>query len=140
MTATRERAAEEKRGSPGIPATRVRLVGGLLLGVGVWGTVAPYIGPSVTVRAIVEVVDHVVPGAVVLGVALLSLYRGRFDLLPAALSVLAALWMFATHVPLLAQAAKGDAPWDGSLWMFVPGAALLGLSLWATVLAWRQEG
>lgn len=136
---TRERTAEEEPWFPRIAATKVRLVGGLLLAIGVWGTVAPYIGPQVTVRAIVELVDHVVPGVVVLGVALLSLYRRRFDLVTAGLSLLAALWMFSTHVPLLAQAVNGEAPWAGSLWMFVPSALILALSLSAIVLAWRDE-
>lgn len=122
-----------------MPATKVSLVGGLLLGIGLWGTVAPYIGPQVPIRAIVEVVDHVVPGVVVLSVAVLFLYRRRFDLLAAGLSLLAGLWMFATHVPLLGQAMSGAAPWAGSLWMFVPSALILGLGLWATVLAWRNE-
>lgn len=122
-----------------VPATKARLVGGLLLGIGIWGTIAPYIGPEVTVRAIVEVVDHVVPGVVVLGVALLYLYRKRVDLVTAGLTFLAALWMFATHVPLLAQAVNGETPWAGSLWMFVPSALVLGSGLWAIVLAWRDE-
>lgn len=126
-------------GSVKMPATKVRLVGGLLLGIGFWGTVAPYIGPEVPVERIVEFVDHVVPGVVVLGVALLFLYRRRLDLISAGLSLLAALWMFATHVPLLAQAVNGEAPWAGSLWMFVPSALLLALGLWAIVLAWRDE-
>lgn len=85
------------------------------------------------------VVDHVVPRVVVLSVAVLSLYRGRSDFVAAGLSLLAGLWMFATHVPLLGQAMSGAAPWVGSLWMFVPSALILGLSLWATVLAWRNE-
>jgi len=136
-TSSRERSAQEPK-SPRVPAREVRLLGGLLLAVGLWGTVAPYIGPDVMVEAIVELVDHVVPGVVVLGVALLWLYRRRLGLVSAGLSVLAALWMVATHVPLLAQAVRGETPWAGSLWMFVPSALLLGLSAWATVRAWGE--
>lgn len=118
---------------------RVRLLARLMLVVGLWGTIAPYIGPEVPVKAIVEVVDHVVPGVVVLAVALFSLYRRRLELITCGLSVLAALWMFTTHVPLLAQAARGEFPWGGSLWMFVPSTLILALTVWAAMIAWRDE-
>lgn len=119
---------------------QVRVVAGLLLGIGVWGTIAPYVGPEVPVPAIVEFMDHVVPGVVVLVLALSSYHRRRFDLLTVGGGFLAAVWMFTTHVPLLAQAVRGEFSWGGSLWMFVPSTLILVLTLWAMVLAWWEEG
>jgi len=88
----------------------------------------PYAGPplglELDVRASVEVVDHVLPGAVMAlcgglgaslrrsrpraqaGVAGLLLYSSAF---------LAGLFQTATHVPLLLAAAKGLTPWGPAL-------------------------
>lgn len=117
----------------------MRALAGLLLAIGVWGTLAPYIGPEVPVEAVVEVVDHVVPGVILLAVAAFSLYLKRFELISSGLAFLAALWMFTTHVPLIAQAARDEFPWAGSLWMFVPSALLLVLTAAAAFLAWRED-
>jgi hypothetical protein len=89
--------------------------------VGAWTIVVPYLGHAigleVNVASRVEIVDHVVPGAAVIaGSAGALLYERRKlgdpgDLLPVAgvaLAFLAAFWVTATHVPLLAEAARGE--------------------------------
>lgn len=133
-------AADGRRTRPENREQKARLLARLLLFFGVWGTLAPYVGPDVLVRQIVEVVDHVVPGVVVLGVALLSLHRRRIELIPAGLAVLAGLWMTTTHVPLVGQAARGETSWDGALWMFVPSACVFVIAVWAVAVAWIDEG
>ena len=115
-----------------------RLALGLLV-VGAWGTLAPYAGPEVPVAADVEIIDHVVPGVMILTVSALALRRRMFALAPAAVSLLAAFWMVVTHVPLLAQAGRGEGPWDGALWMFVPGGVLMLLTGWALAIAFEFE-
>ena len=118
---------------------RTRHLGIALLAVGVWGTFAPYAGPEVPVSSTLEFVDHVVPGAIVLAIAIFSVRRGAFGLFTAAVALLAALWMTATHVPLIAAATRGETPWDGAIWMFVPSALLLLLTGLAFTSAWASE-
>lgn len=118
------------------PPKRVRRLGAALIAVGVWGTLAPYAGPEVAVSSTVELVDHVVPGVIVLATTLYSVQRGAFAFLPAAVALLAALWMTVTHVPLISDAARGATSWDGAIWMFAPSALLLLLTGLAFASAW----
>ncbi|MDP8930919.1 MAG: hypothetical protein M3O70_20695, partial [Actinomycetota bacterium] len=103
---------------------------------------APYLGPIfglvVTTRPIVEVVDHVLPGLVVLGIALLIILTGRLPLPAALLAVLASLWMAGTHIPLLLQARTGGVQLASALWHAAPGILLFALTVAATVLAWSE--
>lgn len=115
---------------------RVRRLGAALITVGVWGTLAPYAGPEVAVSSTVEFVDHVVPGGIVLAVALYSVQRGAFALPATAGALLAALWMTVTHVPLVSAAARGTTPWDGAIWMSAPSLLLLLLTGLAFASAW----
>ncbi|HEX2027510.1 MAG TPA: hypothetical protein VHF25_05870 [Nitriliruptorales bacterium] len=117
---------------------------GAALGLlGVWGTLAPYAGPPlgfvVVTRPVVEVVDHVLPGIVLLGVATFALVTGRLPLPLSLLAVLAGLWMAGTHVPLLAQAARGGVEVAAALWHSLPGLLLLVVAVGAAVVAWVQE-
>lgn len=116
----------------------VRRLGAALLVVGVWGTLAPYGGPEVAVTPTLEFVDHVVPGIIVLAMAILSLQRGAFGLIPTSVAVLAGLWMTVTHIPLISGAARGETPWDGAIWMFTPSALLLALTGGAFAWALRH--
>ncbi|MEX2660164.1 MAG: hypothetical protein WD232_10740 [Acidimicrobiales bacterium] len=116
-----------------------------LVGVAVaaWASIPPYVGPALATDPVVEVVDHVVPAVVVLAVSLAALAAGArargTAMFGAGLVVaLAGLWMVATHVPLLAQAARDEAPWVASLWHFVPGVAVVALgAVWA--LRWSTD-
>lgn len=128
--ASREPASTEARHQ------RVRRLGAALIAVGVWGTLAPYAGPDVPVSSTIEFVDHVVPGLIVLAATLYSVQRGAFEFLPAAVALLAAFWMTVTHVPLIRDAARGAASWDGAIWMFAPSALLLLLTGLAFAWAW----
>jgi hypothetical protein len=112
--------------------------------------VVPYVGPAVglrlDVRPTVEIVDHVVPGAVVLaaGMSLLLILRSATSrpsslLVPALAGVafLAGFWMLSTHVPLLVQSGRDLAPWGAAVFHTTPGAAVTALSLWLLLLELR---
>lgn len=117
-----------------------RRFGALLAALAALGTAAPYLavplGLEVNVPAGVEVVDHVVPGAVLLAVAGSAIAARTLPLAAALTAVLASFWMAATHVPLLAD---GDEPLGAALWHSLPGFGLLALSTAAAAYAWRYE-
>lgn len=107
-----------------------------------WAVTAPYVGPVfglvVNTWPIVEVVDHVLPGLAVIGIALFTILTGRLPLPAALLAVLASMWMAATHVPLLLQVRSGGAQLPSALWHAAPGILLLVLTVAATVLVWSE--
>jgi len=118
-------------------------LGTALLVAGLLGLVAPYsaklLGLVVAVRPIVEIVDHVIPGAVVLGVAGFILMTNQIPLPAGLLATLAAFWMTVTHLPLLAQAARGAVGWAAAWWHTGPGVVLLILSTIVVSVAWRTS-
>lgn len=105
---------------------------------GVLDAIAPYVSNAVglplSTLTINEVVDHVVPGAIVVGIAWLSLLRGRRSLAGSLVTLVAGTWMFATHVPLLVQAAQGLVPVQTALLHSVPGALVLLTAVMTTVV------
>jgi len=91
-----------------------------------------------------EIADHVIPGLVIAGcVGLVILARRGAKrntwVAPAALGVvfLAGLWITATHVPLIFQAAdeRPDAPWNSAIFHSIWGPPIALVSLW---LLWRE--
>lgn len=112
-----------------------------LLGVlGAWTVAVPYVGPplglELDVAGRLEVVDHVLPGIVIVAAAglMVALVRCGFagglrSLAAACLIALAGLWVTATHVPLLADAGRGLAPWGAAIFHSTPGLVILALSL-----------
>lgn len=119
--------------------------GGLI--VAGWAVLPKYAGPTpgLTVAPGREVVDHVVPAMIVLAasvVAFLVLPVGRKagpSLLMAGFAVLlAGLWMGATHFPLLAQAARGEAPWPATIFHGAAAAAVLGFGLLWSSVCWAD--
>ncbi len=114
------------------------MLAGLGLLVGGWALLPPYSGPPLNTADTVEFVDHVVPGVVVIAIALGSFlltrggHRGSM-LFPAGLGiVLAGFWMTATHLPLVLQATRQQAPWDATVYHSLPGLAVLVLGVaWA---------
>jgi len=121
------------------PADRSALpVAGLV--VAAWAALPPYAGPSLVLDPTVEVVDHVLPALVVLAVCVTVLAfrrRATAGALFAAglLVVLAGFWMTVTHVPLLAQAARGEVSWAAATWHSLPGLAVMVLgAAWAVRL------
>lgn len=103
-----------------------------------WAFLPPYSGPKLNTEMRVEVADHVVPSIVLLAVSLAVLaLRRRRDAPPALplvagfLVTLAGLWMVATHVPLVGQAARGEVgvSWGGAIYHSAPSLAVLVLGL-----------
>lgn len=118
------------------------LLAGLLVAAG-WGAAPPWVGPRLGlhipgVPTPVEVVDHAVPAVVLAPVAVVGL-TGRLPLTVALVGVLAALWMTATHLPLLAHAHAGLVDVDAAVFHSVPGLVLLALTLATAVWAWRND-
>lgn len=111
---------------------------------GAWGLVVPYAGRplGLTVNTLpgIEVVDHVIPGAAVVVVAGVALFRRRRTLFTSLVATAAGGWMTATHVPLLRQAAKGQESMGAALWHSLPGMVLLAIGLLATVVDATDPG
>lgn len=101
----------------------------VLLVLALWAIVAPYadglIGLRVSVRAAVEVADHVIPGLVAGAAAVVLVLRPRLSLEMGLVVSLAGVWMIATHVPLVADAARGAVSMGAAVWHVAPGVALL---------------
>lgn len=113
----------------------------VLCAVGVLTVIVPYLGHAlglgVNVASKVEVVDHVVPGALVaaIGGGMFLLGRARrVDgwrmLLGGGVSFLAGFWVLATHVPLLFDAARGQVRWSAALWHASTALPVVVISLW----------
>lgn len=104
---------------------------------------APYSGEAfglvVPVEPKVEIVDHVLPAAVVLVAALVNLYAGKTTLGGVLTIALAGLWITATHAPLLIDAGAGNVGWAAALWHSLPGIAIFIGALLTTVALWRAE-
>lgn len=92
---------------------------------GVADGIAPYVANAVGLTLytlpVNEVVDHVIPGAIVILVAWLTLIRGTGWLGGSLLAMVAATWMVATHVPLLVQAGHGQVDLATALLHSTPG-------------------
>lgn len=134
-TATR-RSANAKRLLP-----RIGLV------VGAVAALPVLVGPRLEVAHAVEITDHLVPGLAVIGVSAMVLVATRSAplsesvMLAAGLVVmLAGLWMAATHVPLVAQAARGEAPWGATIYHTVSAVLVFAFGLSWTSLSWAEAG
>lgn len=123
-------------------STVLPMLAGLGLLVGGWALLPPYSGPFLATDDTVEIVDHVVPGVVVIALALVAFLLARGGratamLFPAGLGiVLAGFWMTATHLPLVLQATRQQAPWGATIYHSLPGLAVLALGI-AWTLAFR---
>lgn len=128
---------------PDLPA----LVAFAGLFVGVWASLPKYSGPKLNVAGSTEVVDHVIPAILVLLCSVVAIFAGRRAGGPGATRflagmgvLLAGLWMMATHLPLVAEARRGDAPWVATIYHTSAALAVFGLGLlWATV-TWSEAG
>ena len=142
MPAGDEGNADAGGGATGAaPAARPLPVMPLLgVAVGLWGMLPRFLKSGLNTEDTVEVVDHVIPGAVVMIVSLVALAVARKSAKPGPLLfifglvvLLAGLFMFATHVPLVMQATRGEAPWGGTVFHTSAALAVFGLGmLWAT--------
>jgi hypothetical protein len=117
------------------------------LAVAVWASLPKYSGPTLNTEAAKEVADHVIPAVVVALVCLVALYVTRRSARPGptlfvcgATVLLAGLWMMATHLPLVAQAARGDAPWPATIYHTSAALAVFGLGLLWGATYWAEAG
>ena len=115
------------------------------LAVGAWSLLPPYVGPALATEARVEFADHVVPGITVITVAAASLGASTRRAAPTLLFlaglgvILAGFWMTATHVPLVLQATRGEAPWGATAYHSLPGLAVLAVGgLWSARF-WSED-
>jgi hypothetical protein len=117
------------------------------LPVALWASLPQWSGPKLNVAASTEVVDHIVPAVMVVLASLVGIMAGRRAQGPGALRLiagmcvlLAGLWMMATHLPLVSQASRGDAPWPATIYHTSAALAVFGLGLlWSTV-TWSEAG
>lgn len=136
------RSAPERRAALPVALTAA------IIPLGVWLAVTPYVAPALgfvlELDPIVEVIDHVVPGVVLVVAAASVLLLRRRPSAPYAfavatgLSVLGGLWATATHLPLLLQARQGLAPWGAAIFHSTPGLVILAVGLAAFVPALRN--
>ena len=110
---------------------------------GAWATAVPYfaeaVGLTLDVAARVEVVDHVIPGVVVMACAA-ALATGRaadgvFALSAAGAAFLAGFWITTTHVPLLFDIGDAGTTWGPALLHFSAGPPVAAVALWLTLAA-----
>jgi phosphotransferase system glucose/maltose/N-acetylglucosamine-specific IIC component len=151
----RTRPASEPEPAPAPAAAPARPAGPDLarllplagLAVGVWASLPKYSGPTLNVEPAKEVADHVIPAILVLLASVVGILAGRRARGPGALRLLAGmavllagLWMMATHLPLVAEATRGEAPWPATIYHTSSALAVFGLGLlWSTV-TWSEAG
>ena len=117
------------------------------LAIAVWASLPQYSGPKLNVEASKEVADHIIPAIVVLIASLVGIMAGRRPQGPGGMRfiagmavLLAGLWMMATHLPLVAEAMRDEAPWPATIYHTSSALAGFGLGLlWSTV-TWSEAG
>ncbi len=109
-----------------------------LIALGALTVAIPYLarplGLGVDVASRIEIADHVIPGSLVAVLAIwLSARRRRgpdvAGLVGAGACFLAGFWVLATHVPLLADAARGHESWGSAAWHSSTAPLIMVLSL-----------
>ena len=131
--------------APGPDLARVLAYVGL--GIAFWASMPQWSGPKLNVEASKEVADHIVPAIVVVFASLVGIWASRrpqgpgaFRFMAAMAVLLAGLWMMATHIPLLLEATRDEAPWPATIYHNSSAFAVFGLGLlWATV-TWSEAG
>jgi len=118
-----------------------------LAAIGAWTIIVPYLGDAlglgVTVPPRVEVVDHTVPGVLVVATGLYlhrlarrqTLAGQRFALPAAGVCFLAGFWVLVTHIPLLGDAATADQPWGPAIWHSIAALPVVGVGFWCALRA-----
>lgn len=116
--------------------------------VAVWASLPKYSGPGeprFVPDPAAEFANHVVPAIAVAVVSLWTLWAYRRSRGPGAVPffaglvvLLGGLFMVATHAPLVAQAASGDAPWDAAIYHSSAAMATFGLGLLWSVTHWSD--
>ena len=132
---------------PDRPRQVRRYLPGAGLVIGVWAMLPPWVGPKlhgIPVKR--EVVDHIVPGIVVVAASVLVLVAGRrgrsaetLGLLTGMIVFLAGFWMTATHLPLVGQAQDGSVPVPSVVNHVLPGLTLAALGIVWSASYWRSS-
>ncbi len=114
------------------------------MAVGILAALPHFVTPRLETTNRVEIADHVIPGIVVIAVSLsaLTVWRRAEDatwpMFISGLAVLlAGLWMALTHLPLIAQASRHEAPWGAALYHSASAASALTFGLVWVSLYWR---
>lgn len=115
----------------------MRAVTPILVCAGLWAAAVPYLGTALSLRLDVarslEVIDHVVPGAVVLFAAIAghgARRGGTAWLLTGAAVCLAGVWATVTHVPLVPELLDGTSPAGAALLHLAAGPPALAAGAW----------
>jgi hypothetical protein len=126
---------------------------GILAILGAVSILPPYLGPVIGLElqgidSIVEVVDHVIPGIIIFlaaGACFLLLRSGRMKedsiVLAGALAIclLAAVWQTSSHIPLVLDGGRPEAPWGAVILHSTIGPIMTVLSLWLVFRALSVE-
>ncbi len=115
------------------------------LPVAFWASLPQWTGPKLNVAASTEVVDHIIPAVFVVLASVVAILVGHQPQGPGALRlmagmvvVLAGLWMLATHLPLVAQATRDEAPWPATIYHTSSALAVFGLGLLWSAATWSE--
>lgn len=143
MADPRASRAQRARTRQGLPTPAMVA----LVPLAAWLAVTPFmataLGLELGVPLRLEIIDHVVPGVVTLGAATAALVlrtrpvAATAFLVGAGVCLLAGLFSFSTHVPLLGQASQGIVPWGTALVHTLPGFVVMVIALVALVPALR---
>jgi hypothetical protein len=109
-----------------------------LAALAVWAGVVPWLaralGTELDVATRLEVVDHVVPGAIVVCCCALLLRLERPGSLARlgviAVAALAGFWITATHAVLVSEALDGVSPWGAALLHLSAGPPVTIMAVW----------
>ena len=113
----------------------------LLTAFAAWAVAVPWVaralGLPLDVATRLEVIDHVVPGLVVLAVCAWLLLRGAGAapdsmalIVATGVAVLAGGWIVATHAGLVPDVLHGAAGWGAALLHLSAGPPIVVVSLW----------
>ena len=126
---------EASRARPAAAVPRATIA---LAVLALWAMLVPWVaeavGAELDVATRLEVVDHVVPGTLVLACcAVVAIARpGELVRLGAfGAAALAGFWITATHAVLLPEAVDGITPWPAALLHLSAGPPVTVLALWA---------
>ena len=113
---------------------------GLGLAIGLYAMLPAFAGPQIHIQKVVEVVDHVIPGLVVLALVgsatVLGARPAGLMLVFGVLVTLAGLWMVDTHVGLFSQAVHHEVDLVAAGFHVSTAAAVFGYGL---AFVWRYR-
>ena len=136
-------AIDQSKGGQGRDLARILPLAGLP--VAFWASLPQWSGPKLNVAASTEVVDHIIPAVFVVLASVAAILAGRRAQGPGALRLMAGMvvllavrWMLATHLPLVAQATRDEAPWPATIYHTSSALAVFGLGLLWSLVTWAE--